>query len=313
MCGEFGERTAHGLLELFGDFARDGGSALCAKHGRQLFERLHNAEGRFVENHGALFGGQSGQVRLAAFFLRQEPLETEAVARQPRIDQGWHESGGSGQALHLDTSGHAGAHQQKTWVGDGGRAGIGHQSDGFATQEAIDHGIDLLVFVELVMRLHGRVYVVVVEQHRRGARVLGQHEVGFAQHTQGAQRDVVHIADGCGNKVEHKGRRLDFVFFVIRSFLLTTKRNEPKKSRQLGRERCQKLAVLVSAAPELANAQTLTPLFETQNLIFDTRCPMLEFFRATHGFYVSGDLQIWLFGYLIIWSHWICNFLEQRT
>ncbi len=45
-----------------------------------------------------------------------------------------------------------------------------------------------------------------------------------------------------------------FLFFCFyRSFLLTTKRNEPKKSRQPGRERCQKLAVLVSAALKLAS------------------------------------------------------------
>ena len=61
------------------------------KHLCHLLQRFHQSHWRFVENHGARLGGKRLQSRCTAFFLRQEALEGEALARQTRIDQRWHE------------------------------------------------------------------------------------------------------------------------------------------------------------------------------------------------------------------------------
>ena len=48
------------------------------------------------------------------------------------------------------------------------------------------------------------------QQHARMARVLGGDGIGFAQHSQGAESDVLEMADGCGDDKEpgRHGRRV---------------------------------------------------------------------------------------------------------
>ena len=162
---------------------------------RELFQRLHEPVGGLVEDHGAGFRLQGGKQGLPAFLLREEALETEAVARQAGGDDGRDAGRGAREGLDLDPFLRAGAGQQEARVGDAGRAGVAHQGDVQPAQDALLHELDRLVFVELVVRLEGAADVVVVEEHRAGAGVLRQDEVRLLQDLYGPEGHVVQVPD----------------------------------------------------------------------------------------------------------------------
>ena len=199
---EFLQRaTMRGVVQLR-NLARDRGRTFGAEHLDELAQGLDQAERRLVENHRPRLCGQEGQLRLPALFYGKESFETEPVAGKTRIDQRRYECRGSGQRLDLDARLHTGADEKESRIGDAGRTRIADQGDGLAVEDPLFHALHFFVFVELVVRFHPCLDVVVLEQDGTGPRVFGQDEVGFLQDADSPQRDVFQIADRRGNDIE---------------------------------------------------------------------------------------------------------------
>ena len=91
-------------------------------------------------------------------------------------------------------------------VGDAGHAGIGDQRDLRAAFEVHDQLGGPGHLVVLVIADGARLDAVVAEQLLGLARVLAGDQVDFFEHAQGAQGDVLEIADGRGDEVERRPR-----------------------------------------------------------------------------------------------------------
>ena len=128
--------------------------------------------------------------------MRQEAEEDEAVAREAAVDESRHEGRGAGQALHVDTGLDGLAHQQESGVADAGCAGVGDDGDGGAAQEPLDKRGHGLVLVEDVVALEGRLDAVVLEEHARGACVLGEDEVHRLKNLDSTKGHVAEVPYG---------------------------------------------------------------------------------------------------------------------
>ena len=117
----------HSRYLVFGDFAATAHLTLKAEHLAELLQRLQHAIGRLVEYHRALLVLQRQQLCLAAFLLRQETLEAEAVTRQSTRHQCRDKSRSTWQGLHLDAGLHGLTHQEESWIGDAWCARITNQ------------------------------------------------------------------------------------------------------------------------------------------------------------------------------------------
>ena len=91
---------------------------------------------------------------------------------------------------------------RKPGSGDARRARIRHQRRIAATGDRGGHRLHGGVLVELVVRAQRLFNAQVMQQHRRGARILGQDQIDLAQHAHGAERDVVEVAYGRGYEIE---------------------------------------------------------------------------------------------------------------
>ena len=129
--------------------------------------------GRFVEYHCALFRLKFLKTCGASFFLREESLESEAVAGQPGGYQCRHKSCGSGQTFHLYSPGCAGTYKHESRIGNGRCAGIADQRHHFAGRHTGGEGFGRLVFIELVVGAQPVLYVEMSQEHTRCAGVLG--------------------------------------------------------------------------------------------------------------------------------------------
>jgi hypothetical protein len=87
------------------------------------------------------------------------------------------------------------AHEPLARIGDERRARVAHERDARAARERGEHKLAALPLVVPVQRDRLSGDPVAIEQHARVARVLGQHELGLAQHAQCAQRHVLEVAD----------------------------------------------------------------------------------------------------------------------
>ena len=96
--------------------------------------------------------------------------------------------------------------QQCARVGDAWRAGVRHQGHAAALaqcREQLGGGRTLVVRVQ---GERGALDAVPREEGARGARVLASHQVGCAQHLQGAWAGVGKVADRCGDDVKGSGQ-----------------------------------------------------------------------------------------------------------
>ena len=104
----------------FGDFAAQGHRTVARAEVLKLGKQFGHAVGALVQHDGARRREQRRQPLLAAFLVGQEPFEQEPVARQARGHQSRHKGGGPGKALDVDAGLHAGANEQKSWIGNAG-------------------------------------------------------------------------------------------------------------------------------------------------------------------------------------------------
>ena len=96
------QRAADVLFVNFGNLPRDAAGPVRPEDLDELLESLHQPAGRFVEYHGALLSGKALKQGLAPFFLRQEALEAETVARQAGRNQCGDAGGSTRQSLDFD-------------------------------------------------------------------------------------------------------------------------------------------------------------------------------------------------------------------
>ena len=118
------------------------------------------------------------------------------MARKARADEGIEHGGGTGEDLigdgFLDTA----LDETVAGIRNAGHSCIGDDGDVFAVAHALEelgNAADLVVLVERDERF---LDAVVLEQWRGMAGVLAGDAVGLEQGLQGAQGDVIPMADG---------------------------------------------------------------------------------------------------------------------
>jgi DNA ligase (NAD+) len=199
---EVRQRAPHHLLVELGQLTRHARRPR-AQDFRAAAQRRGHAARRFEQHQrlGTLAQAvEEGVTRAGA--PRQESQERERGRRQSGDHQGADDGRGPGHRGDRVSRGHDGRHQSLTGVRDEGRSRIRHQGHGAARSE---HGEGLLHARRLVVGVQGngaRLHAVAVEQSARATRVLGQHQVGLAQHAQRPQRDVLQVPDRRRDDVE---------------------------------------------------------------------------------------------------------------
>ena len=199
----FGQRAADALFVEFGNLTAGRAAAVRSEDFGHLLKRFDHTMGTFVENHRTRFGAKGFEARQSALLLRQKPLEAEAFAGQSARHESRNESGGTGQALHLDATRHSSTDKHESGVGDGGRAGIADEGHRFAGSETCGKGFGRLVLIELMVAHQARRDVVVLEKLSARPGVFGQYDIDLSEDAERTEGDVFQIADGRGDEVEH--------------------------------------------------------------------------------------------------------------
>ncbi len=131
---------------------------------------------------------------------------SSSVRRSPRLAGRKHQGGEERRCSrnrndrHLVANGQS--DQPESGVGNSGHAGVGYKRDPRAAFE-IDHQLRCFRhFVVLVVTDGAGRDPVMIEKLLGLARVFTGDQVDAFQHAQGAQGDVLEVADGRGNEVE---------------------------------------------------------------------------------------------------------------
>jgi len=201
---EFGGGAGHCFFEFLREFAGDEKPALRAEFGFDFIEKFEDAVGGFVEND---WGGKGGEFLQAAAargsLVVEEAFEEESAAfgLAAESDGGGQGAGagnhGDEQARRADGGGGAG-----TGIGDARHAGVGDERQGFTRADAAEDFFLAGALVELVAGDHGRDDAVAVEEPAGVAGIFGEDMGGRLQDAQGAQGDVLEVADGRADQIQ---------------------------------------------------------------------------------------------------------------
>ena len=131
----------------------------------------------------------------------RNPSKTKASAGTPAGDHG----GGSGHRHHGNARFARFLDEKEAGIRDTGRAGIRDERYRDAIHELPDDGCALGRFVVLEVARHGHVDAEVGQQRARTSSVLAGDEAYLLQDPEGAQGDVLEVADGGGDDVEGTG------------------------------------------------------------------------------------------------------------
>ncbi len=203
--GEFGEAAMPKLLVDLGDFAGEAGVAV-TENFASVGDGFLDAVRRFVKDDGAVFNAEALE-RAAAFTVaggEKTGKEKFLIGHAGSAERG--ESGGrSGNGHHGNAMADAKGDQAMAGVGDKGHAGVADESDFCALFERkYDFG-SASEFVVLVVAHQWLVNVVVGEKLLRVAGVLAGDLIDFLEDAEGAESDVLEIADGSADKIEAAG------------------------------------------------------------------------------------------------------------
>jgi hypothetical protein len=200
--GEFAERAAPHRLEHLGEFPRDHRRTV-AEDRRRVGEHLGEAVGRLEQHQRA---GDAGDERKAGppgrALRRQKAFEEEPVRRQARDDERRGHGGGAGDRRNREPFGNGGLDQFVARVGDERRAGVGHERQRLTLAYPVDHTLANRVVRVLVIGDQRRGDAVVGKKRLGDPRVLCQHGVGRRKRGERPERDVLQVADWCGDHVE---------------------------------------------------------------------------------------------------------------
>ncbi|MEY4357930.1 MAG: hypothetical protein RL469_1256, partial [Pseudomonadota bacterium] len=202
-CRELTECSAIGGFEYFGEFARNGGTALRTEHCRTIGEARRDAVRRFEIDQRSRFVREQRQAR-ASFggFSRQKTFETESIGRDPGDAERRGDRGRTRNRTHLDPCGSGPAHEIEAGVRQQRRAGVAHERDYRTAREAREQIIAALALVVRVQR-HDRLSDAERGEQLSGAtRVLGCDQIGGGERFAHAWRQIAEITDRRRHHVE---------------------------------------------------------------------------------------------------------------
>lgn len=204
MLGEVGEEFGGSAAVVGLEFFRKLTGDADAGEGLELAEDFQGGDQavRGLEKQVGVAGIERGLEALAAFalFHGEKSAKREGVARKARADEGIEHGGGPREDLIGDGFLDAALDETVAGIRNARHAGIGDDGDVFAVADAIEQlgdAADLIVLVQGDERL---LDAVVLEQWRGMAGVLAGDAVGIAEGLQGAQGDVIPMADGRRNE-----------------------------------------------------------------------------------------------------------------
>jgi hypothetical protein len=145
-------------------------------------------------------------VEAAAGLDRQEAVEDEAVGGHARGGERRDHGRGARDRHHGHSRFARRLHQQKAWVGDARRSGVGDQRDGLAVAQGPQQRLALGQLVMLEVGGHRHVDAEVGEERARAPRVLAGDQVHLLEHAQRAQGHVLEVTDGRGDHVQRARR-----------------------------------------------------------------------------------------------------------
>jgi hypothetical protein len=201
-CGEFGEGAAAEFFVDFGDFTGKAGGTVTEDFvgGGDGFR---DAVRGFVEDKGAVFEAESFEGALAFTCAGGEKAdEEEFIVRQPGGGERRQESGRARYGNDGDLVTRAESDEAIARVADERHASVANERD-FGT---LLHGNDEFRrashFIVLVITDEGFLDFVMREQLLRVAGVFAGDLVSFFENAEGAERDVLEIADGSADEIE---------------------------------------------------------------------------------------------------------------
>lgn len=200
--GEFGEAAVAELFVDFGDFAGEAGVAV-AENFEGVGDGFQDAMWRFVKNDGAILDAEAFESAAAFTTARGEEAGKEEflvghAGGGERGERGGRSRNGNDGNAMADAKGN----ETMAGVGDEGHTGVADESDSCALFEGEDEFGSASEFVVFVVADEGLVNVVVGEELLCVARVFAGDLVDFFQDAEGAQRDVLEIADGGADEIE---------------------------------------------------------------------------------------------------------------
>jgi hypothetical protein len=196
-----GKGAAKKLFVELGHFARQNRGPV-AERGEGILQHGGDAVRRFKKNQRMRLRSQRFE-RPAAFALfgRQKSDEEKALRRKAGGGKRGSQRRRPGNRDDRDPAREAGANQMRARIGKDRHPRIAHQRHARATFERFDEFGAAGDFVVLVQACQPFANFKMAEKLQRLARVFAGYHVRFFQEAQGAQRDVLKIADGCGDDV----------------------------------------------------------------------------------------------------------------
>ena len=138
----------------------------------------------------------------ALFIDGQKALKGEPAGGKAADGQGVHRRAAAGDGQNLHAVFRAQPHQVLAGVGNGGRAGVRHQSAGLACQQALENGLPGGDVVVLVVADQGLFDFKMVQQLDGYPGILRRDEVHGLQRLYRPGREVPQIADGGGDQIK---------------------------------------------------------------------------------------------------------------
>jgi putative FmdB family regulatory protein len=204
--GDLRKFAAEKLLVEFGDFAGEAGGAI-AENLAGVGDGFGDAVRRFIKDEGAVFDAQAFESAAAlAAASGKKTDEQKFFVGKARSGKGSEQRGWAGDRDDGNVVAQAERDQAVAGIGDQRHSGVADESDFRALlqgQHEFGCAGQLVVFVVADERL---VNVVVREELLGVAGILAGDLVHFLEHADGAQRDVLEIADGRPDKIEAAGR-----------------------------------------------------------------------------------------------------------
>src|ERR1019366_6418743 len=153
-------------------------------------------------------------------FGREETAEAERIGGQAACDQRRQEGRRAGNWDDRYVMPDGQRDQAESGVGDAGHARVGDQSDLGSAFEVDDEFGGFGHLVVLVIADGARLDAVMAEEFQGLARVFAGDQVNFLEHAQGAQCDVLEVADGCSNEIERRASYCCALFGAVTILLL---------------------------------------------------------------------------------------------
>lgn len=200
--GEFGERGAAELFMELGDFAGEAGGTF-AEDFKGVGDGFGDAMGSFVKDESAIFKAEAFEGAAAFASACGEKADEEelfvgqAGSGESREKRGWSGDGDDGDLVAIAES-----DESIAGIADERRAGVTDEGDFGALLHGDDEFGGASEFVVLVVGDEGLADFVVGEEFLGVAGVFAGDFVGLFEDAEGAEGDVLEVADRGADEVE---------------------------------------------------------------------------------------------------------------